>query len=115
MFNLKSLPVAPEFVDALQETAVATVWKAMEAADIPPKDIFELFKNIINLDYYPIESYRAPKNLIGEPQDRFEIEKFVIETINQIGNLGGEFHGTYTFTYPRKDTVLQKIKMAKEE
>lgn len=107
MSNFKKLPVAPEFVEALQDTAV-TALREYFAKTNAPQDVVDLALGLEALGYYLTECYRSPKTLLGEPDDRFNIEYEMIKVINAIANLGGEFNGSALLGYYRKGTPLQK-------
>ena len=106
--DFKSLPVSPEFVDALQELTQKTILECFQVGNTEP-EVIELVKNAFNLSYYLTECYRDPKTFAAERKDRFDIEAVVLETVNQIADLGGVFHGPYGSFLRRKGTVLAKV------
>lgn len=108
MSKFNKLPVAPEFIEALQDTAVTTLRKYFEKSDTP-QDVVDLALGLESLGYYLTECYRNPKHLQGDPDDRFAIERIMVEVINAIANLGGEFNGSMLIGYHRKGTPLEKV------
>jgi hypothetical protein len=102
---LNALPVAPEFVSVLEEHAVETALAYLRAANAP-QELIDVVDCVSELNYYLIECYRDPKGLMKDRRDRFDIESIVIEAVNAIARLGGEFRGPIGDTIPREDTVL---------
>lgn len=101
VFDLGSLPVAPEFVETLAENALETAVAALEALRVP-ENIITLIKNISELGYYSEQCYRFPNHLLHDRNDRFDIEGVVFETINLIALNGGVFRGPVGDTIPRQ-------------
>ncbi len=99
--DLSSLPVAPEFVSALQEIAVDTATDALKVLGVP-ENIIQLVFHINDLGYYLQECYRDPEALLNtNPLQRYDIEAITIEAINDIVKSGGTFTGAYTCSIPR--------------
>ena len=101
VFDLGSLPVAPEFVEVLAENALETAVAALEALHAP-ESIIQLVKNISELGYYSEQCYRSPNHLLHDRNDRFDVECVVLETINLIAVNGGVFRGPVGDTNPRQ-------------
>jgi hypothetical protein len=104
--NFPSLPVAPEFVEALAETATKTALDHLRKFDAP-EELVALVENIHDLGYYLATCYRHPESLTGERRSRFDIETIVIEAVNAIAKLGGEFHGPYGGFQPRESAPAE--------
>ena len=110
MFDLNKLPVAPEFVETLQEDAVATLQAYLEKTKAP-QEVLELARSVNDLGFYLTECYRDPKSLLKvEKADRFNVEELVITTVNSIAKVGGKFHGAATYSFPREGTPLAESK-----
>jgi hypothetical protein len=109
VFDFSKLPIAPEFVDVLQEQAMLTAIQYLKKTHAG-EDITKLVEGIYELSYYLVECHRNPQSMTGDPRDRFEIEVPVIETINAIANLGGQFHADMFNSKPRKGTALAEEK-----
>jgi len=101
VFDLSSLPVAPEFVETLAENALETAVALLENLHVPD-NIITLVKNISELEYYKEQCYRSPNHLLRDRNDRFDIEGVVFETINLIALNGGVFRGPVGATLPRQ-------------
>ena len=109
MSDLTSLPVAPEFVEVLEDTASKTVVEYLIRTKAPDV-IIQLVRNIADLDYYLIECQTHPEYFQGERRDRFDIEGLVIESVNAIVRSGGEFHGPYLNSVVREVPLPVKAK-----
>ena len=107
MSDLNSLPVPPEFVESLQETALKTALDCLERLDLP-QEVVALVKGINDLSFYVAECYRNPDTLVRDRNDRFDIEGVVIGSIDAIARAGGVFQGAFTTSAPRK--INQPIK-----
>jgi hypothetical protein len=101
LFDLNSLPLAPEFAETLAENATETAAAALEALHVP-ENLILLVRNIHELGYYLEECYRSPNPLLHERRNRFDIEAVAVETINAIAQSGGVFHGPVGDTLPRE-------------
>lgn len=111
MFDSNSLPVAPEFVEVLSETAVKTATNYLEAVRAP-EHVIALVRLIGELNYYLVECQRSPESLANERADRYDIESIVIESINAIARSGGVFRGPWADSQPRAFEQPLKIKKA---
>src|SRR6266496_5899561 len=89
VISLKSLPVAPEFVDILVEIAIKTALDHLRKIEAQP-ELLQLVESISDLGYYLKLCYSRPDCLLVERKNRFDIEEVVIEAINAIAALGGE-------------------------
>jgi hypothetical protein len=101
LFDLNSLPVAPEFIEVLAENATETAAAALEALHAP-EHLVLLVRNIHELGYYLEQCYRSPNPLLRERSSRFDIEAVVIESLNAIAQSGGIFRGPTGDTFPRE-------------
>ena len=101
LFDLDSLPVAPEFAEVLAENATATAIASLEALRAP-ENLISLVRNIHELGYYLAECYRSPNAFLRDRNDRFDVEGVVIETVNLIALARGVFHGPEGDTNPRE-------------
>ena len=113
MSALASLPVAPEFIEALEENATKTALDYLRKIKAEP-ELITLVENISNFGYYLAASYRNPESLMGKAESRFGIEEMVVEAVNAIANLGGEFHAPSGTLLPRKDTAPVNRKPSKK-
>ena len=116
MSDLKSLPVAPEFIEALEENVTKTALDYLRKIKAEP-DLITLVENISNFGYYLSTAYRNPESLLGERASRFGIEEMVVEAVNAIANLGGEFHAPSGTLLPREETLpvsKQSVKKNKQ-
>ena len=108
MFDLNKLPVAPEFVETLQENALEVAKAQLKKLDVP-EEVINLVEKVHDLGYYVAECYRSPENLMAEDKlDRFDIEDIVVEAVNLIAKLGGKFYGPQTNSESRKDASPAK-------
>lgn len=109
MSNLNSLPVAPEFVEVLSETATKTATDYLESIHAP-EHVVDLVRLIGELGYYMAECYRNPSALASDRVDRFDIETATVETINAIVKSGGIFSGPWLDSQPRQVEKSVKVK-----
>ena len=107
IIDLKSLPVAPEFVDVLAENATKTALDHLKKIQAEP-DLISLVESISSLGYYLKLCFSDPGVLLGERKHRFDIETVVIEAVNAIANLDGEFHGPYGAIPSREEAQQMK-------
>lgn len=112
MSEINSLPVAPEFVESLQEQATKTAIEYLEKIKVP-EEIIQLIRNINDLSFYTAECYRNPAFLMRDRYDRFDIEGLVIESINNIAKSGGVFHGAYSVSVARDVPLPTPMKVRK--
>lgn len=101
MSTLDTLPVAPEFIDTLQENVLKVAKEQLEKLKVPG-DVIDLVGKIFDLGYYTTECYRNPKSMMLDKSSRLDIEEIVIESINLVAKYGGGFQGPFTYTLPRK-------------
>ncbi len=113
VISLKSLPVAPEFVDILVEIAIKTALDHLRKIEAQP-ELLQLVESISDLGYYLKLCYSRPDGLLVERKNRFDIEEVVIEAINAIAALGGEFHGPTGATPQRDEAMPVNSKRAKK-
>lgn len=109
MSDLSSLPVAPEFVEVLSETAAKTATDYLESIHAP-EHVVELVRLIGELGYYVAECYRNPSALAGDRKDRFDIETVTVESVNAIAKCGGIFCGPFLDSQPRETAKLVKVR-----
>ena len=103
--DFNSLPVAPEFVDALAENAYETTRKYLEKTNAP-QELVALVDSISELGYYLKICYSRPESLMGEKRFRFDIEEVVIKAVNAIAAVGGEFQAPVGNVPARVGTML---------
>jgi hypothetical protein len=114
MIKLSSLPVAPEFVDILAETAAKTALDHLRRIEAQP-ELIQLVESISDLGYYLKICYSHPGSLLeADRSHRFDIETVVIEAVNAIAKLGGEFHGPSGNTPPRDEVLPVSGKRTKK-
>ena len=113
VINLKSLPVAPEFIDILAETATKTALDHLRKIEAQP-ELIRLVESISDLGYYLKICYSHPDTLLVERNHRFDIETIVIEAVNAIAELGGEFHGPFGSAPSRDEALPVSSKRAKK-
>jgi hypothetical protein len=93
--------VAIEFVETLQEEAQETLKKCLKKMGAP-EPVIDLARNINNLSFY-LQTVQDAQEDFG-PKG-YDIPGEVVETINNIGTLGGSF-GDAGVTRARKGTML---------
>lgn len=107
--DLNSLPVPPEFISALAENATQTALTYLEKTQAP-KELIQLVENIHNFGYYLEVCYRDPQSLTGDPRHRLGIEEMVIEAVNAIAKLGGEFQAPSGSTIARESVSTETVR-----
>jgi hypothetical protein len=107
--DFSSLPVSPEFVDILLDTASQTAVAYLEKTQAPA-EIVALVRNLYELGYYLETCYRHPEYLEKERSDRYDIESIVIEAVNAIAQCGGVFQNAWNSSIPRETAIPVKVK-----
>lgn len=109
----ENLPVAPEFIESLRETATANLKHCLEALKVPA-DVLALVDDIENLSCYQRLSLEGAQN-VGGDDAWLDGKSVVIDTINNLARVGGTFPGYYFHSLPRPGTLLAKAKEENSE
>ena len=101
--SIKKEPlVAVEFVENLQENAYVTLKKCLNKLDAP-KAVLRLAESVYDMSYYLKEANDHPERFSPEG---FDIQNVIIETVNDIADMGGVFGTSETVGVPRKGSML---------
>lgn len=111
--NPNSVPVAPEFVESLQETVAATLEQCLSALNVP-ESVVVLVDDLVCLAYYTRLFHEDPQSLIGDNPE-FDGASVVIKAINHLAAAGAVFPGPYMSSVQRPGTFLNKTEKAASE
>jgi hypothetical protein len=103
----QNLPIAPEFVEILQEQVGETLLDCLDKLKAP-SELIDLVNDLWGLGYYLQMRYQNPGCLSGENQS-FDGAGAVIASLNHLAAVGAVFHSGYSYSLPRPGTLLAPL------